>query len=134
MMQINFDLKPFLGAMKEIPEAVKRELRKEMKQQGVEIQKLARNVHRHQTRTNSLNNSIEERFDNETLTETVGFNPGVSVVGKPGKKVNYGKYVHEGHGKWKPDRFLYEAIQKREPLIVAALESAVKRGIEASGV
>ena len=133
MMQVNFDLKPFLGVMGAIPEELMRELQNELKQQGVEIKKYARDHHRHNTLSGSLNNSIEDNFDNDKFIETVGFNPGVSVVGKLGKKVNYGKYVHEGHGSWKPDQFLYQALEKREPMIILGLENAVKRGLKGAG-
>jgi len=134
-MSINFNVKPLLGAFNDMPGSVARELRKTMKQEGVEIQTLARHVHRHNTRSGSLNESIQERFDNESFTETVGFNPNTAVVNDPkrvGKKVDYGKYVHEGHGSWAPDKFLYEALEKREALIRENLEAAVRRGIEAA--
>ena len=133
MMEINFDLNPFLGAFQGVPDAVRRELRKTIKQETTEVMKLSRNVHRHKRKTGSLNNSIKETFEDDKLTGVVGFDPGVSVVGKPDKKVNYGKYVHEGHGSWAPDQFLYEALAKREPMIISALEDAVRRGIRAAG-
>jgi len=124
MMQVNFDLKPFLGVMGAIPEELRRELRKELKQQTVEVQKLARKEHRHTTRTGSLNSSIQRKEDERELTGEVFFDTGIA---------NYGPYVHEGHGSWKPDQFLYQAIEKREPMIISALENAVKRGLKEAG-
>lgn len=134
-IEINIDLKTLLGAFRYIPLSVARELRKQIKQETEEVKKVVikkdGSGHRHITRTGGLNNSIQTEFGDDGLRGEVGFNPGVSVVDKKGKtrKVNYGKYVHEGHGSWKPDRFLDEALQKREPLIRAGMESAVKRGL-----
>jgi hypothetical protein len=139
MMEVNVDLKPFLGGMREIPDALLRELRKEIRYQTVEVQKVVikrdGSGHRHITRTGMLNNSVQTEFADDGLSGKVGFNPNIAIVKSNGKtkKINYGIYVHEGHGTWKPDRFLPAALEKREPLIRAGMENAVKRGLKKAG-
>ena len=135
MLSVAVDISHLTRAFAAFPEAVKVELRKEMKQQTSDIQRLARSKHRYHSHTNQLRMSTEMEY-----SETLG------VVGLDLKRAEYGVYVHEGHGGpgksvtkgfpyvWKPDKFLDAALKKVEPGLQAAFEGALKRGLEKAGI
>lgn len=123
---VEFDLSKFNVNMAKIPVILVNAIRAEIKNQLVKIQLLAQKKHRHKTHTGTLNSSIQVNMINNFSGE-VGFEPGIN-------RTEYGKYVHEGHGTWKPDRFLYEALAARETTIKADLEAAINSGLAAAGL
>lgn len=120
-----------------IPDVLVKSIRLELKNQLVEIQKCAMVKHRHTTRTGTLNSSLQRDVAIDGLSGQVYFETGIA---------HYGPYVHEGHGApgklvkngypyvWKPDRFLYEALAAREPMILADMEKAINAGLAAAGL
>lgn len=134
MLTITVNLDKFKKAMSDFPAVVTRTIQKEMKHQLVEIQRTARHEHRHKTRTGTLNDSIDWELDNEGLTGKVGFNS--AMFGS-----QYGPFVHEGHGApyksvlkgfpyvWKPDRFLDNALKRRESSIQIGFEDAIRKAV-----
>jgi len=39
----------------------------------------------------------------------------------------YGKSVHEGHGTWRPDQFIYKAVKKNKLFIDREINEAIKK-------
>jgi hypothetical protein len=154
MIDITIDTEDLLYGLNEFPKSLERELRREMKEQLTQIQRQARQIHRHSQRysygvndsgdikrkrvkrpynlTGKLNQSITTKITNE-----IG-----SIVGEVGLDLEtayYGIYVHEGHGTqnrpapgyyaWKPDKFLDAAIERREPEVREGFKEAINRAI-----
>jgi len=42
----------------------------------------------------------------------------------------YGKRVHEGHGTWQPDQFIYKAVRKNKLFMERELSNAIKKVIK----
>lgn len=42
------------------------------------------------------------------------------------QQAHYGKYVHEGHGTWKPDRFIDNAIKRNKDYIDREVAEAMR--------
>lgn len=134
-LQIN--LPQLIHEMSQVPLVLVKSLRTELKHQLVEIQKLAMKKHRHKTRYGQLNNSLQRDMANDGLLGQVYFETGIA---------QHGVYVHEGHGApgksvtkgfpyvWQPDRFLYEALAAREPVIKADMENALMMGLFYAGM
>ena len=133
---VEFDLSKFTADMQKIPGVLEKAVRTEIKNQLVQVQKLAMRKHRHTTRNGSLNSSLQMQM-NSDFDGQVHFDTGIA---------GYGVYVHEGHGApyksvtkgypyvWQPDRFLYEALAARETAIKADLEAAINSGLAAAGL
>ena len=132
---VEIDLSKFLRGMSDIPAVLTNAIRREIKYQIVEVQKRAMTKHRHITRTGMLNNSVQKRMLGD-LEGEVYFDTGIA---------HYGVYVHEGHGAphksvlkgfpyvWRPDRFLYEALESRRATIVADLEKTIGESLASAG-
>lgn len=133
---VEFDLPEFNIDMAKILTVLAKAVRTEIKNQLVQIQKMAMRKHRHTTRSGSLNSSLQMQMSND-FEGQVAFDTGIA---------HYGVYVHEGHGApyksvtkgypyvWKPDRFLYEALAARETAIKADMEAAIKSGLATAGL
>ena len=121
---VEFDLSKFTADTQRIPGVLAKAVRTEIKNQLVQVQKLAMRKHRHTTRNGSLNSSLQMQMNND-FEGQVAFDTGIA---------SHGVYVHEGHGAWKPDRFLYEALAARETAIKADLEAAINSGLAAAGL
>jgi len=117
-MQIIIDTSHIKKTFGDLPKEIEIEILIEMKEQLTQIQRLARINHRHITRTTMLNQSIQTEIHGQT--GEVGFDPSIA---------DYGKYVHEGHGTWAPDRFIDQAVEQREPEIISGFERAINKGI-----
>ena len=129
------DLNKFLQGLRGVPAVLTSAIRKEIKFQLVEIQKLAMKKHRHITRSGSLNRSLQRKMVND-FEGQVYFDTGIA---------HYGVYVHEGHGApyksvlkgypyvWQPDRFLYMALESRRATIKADLEKTISEALMAAG-
>ena len=133
---VEFDLSKFTADTQRIPGVLAKAVRTEIKNQLVQVQKLAMRKHRHTTRNGSLNSSLQMQMNND-FEGQVAFDTGIA---------SHGVYVHEGHGApgksvtkgypyvWQPDRFLYEALAARETAIKADLEAAINSGLAAAGL
>jgi hypothetical protein len=80
--------------------------------------------HRYKRKGGLLQRSTREEVDKSGLSAKVFLDEGIA---------SYGKYVHEGHGSWMPDRFLYNVAKRQKPYFIARINGAVKRIIEAAG-
>ena len=149
MIEITIDTHGLLDGLAKIPVELKKALRAEMKDQLQNVQRTARKVHRHSQKydytfssashgaltgfkkrrrsyklTGKLNESVTVQIDPSGL---------IGEVGLDLQKAYYGPYVHEGHGSWKPDRFLDAALLKQEPKLRVGLENALRSGLQAAG-
>jgi len=59
-------------------------------------------------------------FKSITLKFGLGFDPT-----RAAKK--YGKRIHEGHGTWQPDQFIYKAVKKNQKFMSSVITNAVKK-------
>jgi hypothetical protein len=117
MVSLTVDIKKYGVDINNLDEKVTSALRKELKQQLSELNVYARKNHRFRAHTGMLEKSITTEMDGNGLVGEVGLDDSIAY---------YGKYVHEGHHSWAPDRFLNDALDKRAPYI----EEGVKRAIE----
>jgi hypothetical protein len=132
MLEITIDTHGLLDAFAKIPGELRKALRVEMKDQLTQVQREARVTHRHS------NLSVKRRYrltGNLNRSVTVQIDPSgmIGEVGLDLQKAYYGPYVHEGHGSWKPDRFLDAALLKQEPKLRVGLENALRSGLQAAG-
>ena len=91
------------------------------------FKKIARDVatdatlhHRFTSRSNNLERSIQSN------AEKVGDNV-IGEVFLNDSVADYGKYVHEGHGSWRPDKFIEQAMARNEAKITSEIEAAISR-------
>lgn len=87
------------------------------------VQEEARRQHRYKRRTGKLERSI-----------SVETTPEGGEVYIEEKTADYGKYVHEGFGKWSPDQFLISAFERKLPALDAALDRAIDDSIKKAGL
>ena len=130
-LSVKVDLTKFKDVFGRLPVAIERAAVKAIKQQLTEIQKYAQKNHRFMSvsgvrpsgryyrNTGMLDKSISTNFSGNT--GMVYLETGIA---------EYGPYVHEGHGTWGKDQFIYGAMDKQEsaivPAVMAAVEAAVK--------
>ena len=76
--------------------------------------------HRFITRSGNLERSIQSSAAQvgDDVVGEVFINESIS---------NYGKYVHEGHGSWSPDKFIDQAFSRNQSSIDSEIEAAINR-------
>lgn len=99
---------------------VENALRKELKYQLSEVQLEARKTHRYQTHTSMLEKSVTMEVQENGLVGEVGLDESIAY---------YGPFVHDGQRSWAPDKFLDEALDKREPYIMEGVEQAINEAL-----
>jgi hypothetical protein len=124
MIAVQIDMTDLQKIFSKIPDAIVRSVAKEMKNQVTEVQREARKTHRFETHTGMLEKSVQTEILDNGLTGEIYLEDSIA---------DYGVYVHEGHGSWKPDQFLDEALKKREPEIRDRMEHAIKEGLREAG-
>lgn len=122
MISISVDATQALIGLKSISKYITEEVNKALDILMPKIQEYARAQHRFITRTGRLERSITQ--DVKDLIGDLYINDLVAP---------YGKYVHEGHGTWAPDQFIYDAINAFDKIIQQTLEQAVDRAIVKAG-
>lgn len=113
-----------LKAFLKFPKQFSKEVRTEMKHQMVGVQKEARAHHRFTTRGGFAERSISTKVSRSGFSGEVFLDKGIAI---------YGPSLHEGHGSWKPDRFLDAALERRQNEIRDGLDLAVNRAIKKAG-
>lgn len=76
--------------------------------------------HRFTSRSGNLERSIQSGAK-EAAGDVVG------EVFLRDQVADYGKYVHQGHGSWKPDKFIESAFARSEAKIDAAITRAIDK-------
>ena len=150
MIEITIDTHGLLDGLAKIPVELKKALRAEMKDQLQNVQRTARKEHRHSHKWGAIYRQVRGQDVltrqykilrsykltgklNESVTVAIDPSGMIGEVGLDLQKAYYGPYVHEGHGSWKPDRFLDAALLKQEPKLRVGLENALRSGLQAAG-
>jgi hypothetical protein len=127
---LEVDLSNFEREMAAMPNTVMRGARRGMRTFLETVQEDARHVHRFMStsgirpsgryykNTGMLEKSIMVRVEKDE--GKVYFEEGV---------VEYGKYVHEGHGTWNPDQFIYGAFDRDKDRAQEMIEYGVDQQI-----
>jgi len=102
-----------------LPVSVERALQREAEK----IQNTAQTKHRYTRRTGALMGATVAKA---TEMEIEGY--------IDESKAHYGKYVHEGHHSWAPDRFLTTAFEKASTTISRAVTTAISSAIKDVGL
>jgi hypothetical protein len=123
-LRIKVDTRAVLKSFLKFPNEVSREVRTEMKTQMVGVQREARSHHRFVTRSGQAERSISTDVSHSGFSGRVFLDTGIAA---------YGPALHEGHGSWRPDRFLNAAMEKRKAMILKGLRGAVERAIKKAG-
>ncbi len=105
--------------VRKLPVAVERVLHK----QGEALANKAQTVHRYKRRTGALQGATVAKA---TKMEIEGY--------IDESKAYYGKFVHEGHHSWAPDRFLTDAFASAENSIIKDIDSAISASIMNAGL
>lgn len=120
LITLQFESGLLTKALSIAPKLLKTELRVELKNQLKEVRKVAKKEHRFKRKSGFLQRSIKQVIDNQ-LTGMVFLDTGIA---------SYGPIVHEGHGKWSPDQFLYEALDKQKDDIRKGVGEAINRALK----
>lgn len=132
---ITVNLSQFKDKMGRLPIAIEKAAMKEIKNQITMMQRHARREHRfmntsgrrpngrYYRNTHMLVKSIETDFDGMKYPDSKS---GGMLYLEDGI-ADYGKYVHEGHGSWQPDQFIYDAFKQREAFILPGIMGAVEK-------
>lgn len=123
MLKFRVDAGPVLRSFQNLNEYLDHELHLALDEATKEVQKTARQEHRYKVRTGRLQRSTKQR------TKEL-----VSEVYLDGRTARYGVFVHEGHGSWKPDRFIPKAFKKNNKFINNKLSEAIARSITKAGL
>jgi hypothetical protein len=140
-IELNVDLSKFHPQDwgRNIVSAVSRQLKQEISW----VVSQAKSHHRFQSHTRMLEKSIVANDENR-LSAYMAFSPGGSTSLMAEAHLDdgiafYGKYVHEGQKAarfkrpWKPDQFLFNALEFRSKYIDKNLENAINEAIRKAG-
>ena len=116
ILAITVDVSKVVSAFKRFPEEMSAIIRVEMRNQMASVQEHARTFHRFTTRTSMLERSILQNVSQSGLAGEVYLNKGIAP---------YGLFVHQGHGSWRSDQFVYMAFAVKAQQIVRALQKAI---------
>jgi hypothetical protein len=135
MKNIEVDLSQLRDAFGKLPANIKREVRKAMGEQITKVRDMGRRNHRYMStsgyRPTGRYYKNTGKLEQSTMSH-VNADGDVAEAYLESGIASYGKYVHEGHGSWGPDKFLDKAIEAQEPFIRVAIEQAVKRAVSES--
>ena len=135
-------LDQYLAALVKAPASISKMLRKELKTECTEIDRIARSNHNYTTRSGNLEKSIDWSVTDDGLSATIW-------LSKTKSNAPYAWYIHEGFiGKTMrkysgetrpftgppPDQFLYKAVEQRKPTLIANMQKAVMDGFAEAGL
>jgi hypothetical protein len=128
-MKLNIDikrLKEFGKAYLSMPDIAAKKMRLALNSvlREVVIYARAKGNHEYKSQSGNLSRSTTYTISRDGLSAELFLDEGIA---------KYGKWVHDGNGKWKPDQFLYKAVDKNEDEIVEAIDDAVGKIIKEAG-
>lgn len=112
------DLEQFFSAL---PANLQHEVSQVMREQMEQTEEYARNNHRFESRTGTLESAIVGTSDNLDGSLFIDEN-----------QAPYGKYVHDGQRSWAPDPFITEAVDARIDEITEKVSDAIQDAIDRS--
>lgn len=95
-------------------------VRKQLKQEISWVIQNAKKNHRYQHYTRMLEKSVVMSDKMPPLISEAHLDTGIA---------HYGPYMHEGHHSWKPDQFLYKALEFESKFTQHNLEMAIEDAI-----
>ena len=119
---VTYDDKGFQKAIKKVPDLLTKELDNELRTSMSKVRADARRNHRFKYISGSL-----ERSTKLEVKKRVG------VVYLEKGIADYGKYVHDGHGSWLPDTFVFNAFKKHKNEIINGMNKVVKNVLKKAG-
>lgn len=111
-----------IKGLKELPKELTNEINKALQDTFYHMAVEARNAHRYTVRTGKLRSatrSAVKELTGELFVDDL--------------KADYGVYVHQGHGTWAPDQFVYDAFKRGHPILDRAIDQAVDKAIKQAG-
>jgi serine/threonine protein kinase HipA of HipAB toxin-antitoxin module len=123
-LKITVDAKGLMAALTKEPETLEKNVGIALKEEMIKVIDESRNTHRFVIRTGMLDRSQQMRQLAPMSVEDY-LDEGIA---------SYGVYVHEGHGSWKPDRFLYDAFKRHVDSITKAVENAINKTFKQLGL
>jgi len=131
-------LDQYLAALVKAPESISQKIRVAIKEEFVEIDRLARENHNYTTRSGNLEKSIDWSVSEDGLTATIW-------LSKTKSNAPYAWRIHEGFvdkydvlGRHfmgpQPDQFLYKAVEQRKTTTMANMQKAVMDGFAEAGL
>lgn len=121
-INVTIDATELISGIAVFTEKLMRYLNETLKFEFPRIQEVARTWHRYKSRTGLLNSAIREEV--RDLVADIFIDDTIA---------DYGKYVHEGHGTWRPDPFIDSAVAYKDEELMYMFESAVERAARESG-
>lgn len=112
-----------VSSLDRLPEALSRSLSVGLNTALTDMASIAKINHRYKVRTGTLYKATQAMT--RELKGDVFINDSVA---------HYGVYVHEGHGTWAPDKFVYKAVLDNEPNLTKALEQSIAKAITEVGL
>lgn len=106
-----------------LPEALSRTLSKGLESALNDMAMIAKVNHRYKVRTGRLYSATQAMT--KELKGDLHINDSIA---------HYGVYVHEGHGTWAPDKFVYKAVLDNEPNLTDALNKSIAQAITEVGL
>ena len=117
-IEITFKL-PKNGFMKVISKAIEKELKLVSVEIQQRLEREIKEVHRYQHRERNLRDATKYKGD---VTKKDGLKIYVDL-----DEAFYGKFIIEGHGTWKPDDYLTNALEKYKPWILKKVDTALSK-------
>ncbi|MCP4985026.1 MAG: hypothetical protein GY928_02830 [Colwellia sp.] len=91
---------------------------------GRKLETDGKQKHRYERRSGKLIADTGYKITKSKLGFLLNFGLGFDPTNAARK---YGKSVHEGHGTWKPDQFIYKAVKKNKLFIDNEINKAIKK-------
>jgi hypothetical protein len=119
MVNITVDANDVIGGMEELPDDLHQALNTSLGISLSRMQTYAQFTHRYKTRTGRLSSAISSEVKDLMGELFIDEN-----------KAYYGKYVHEGHGTWAPDQFIYGSAEANTENLMSSLNQALDSAIK----
>lgn len=122
-LDIDIDTTKLFKSLELVDDDIKKALRKQLIKDMIKVKSDAKRDHRFNNRTGKLEGNIKASLD-EDKDVISGF------VYVNDKKVPYAKFVHDGTKNIKADKFLNNALDKNEKMILKNLQEALDKAIK----
>lgn len=123
MIELEIDTTDFTQAFKKF-DRLEPQLANKALEKGLElVEEEARSRHRYTRRSGTLARSVQSMAS-----------AGIGKVYLDRGMAAYGPSIHEGFGTWTADRFLYEAVDRKDDEVYRLIERAINEAITKAGL